>query len=84
MKRQDIVDACGDEEVIFLDGLDEAIVGFNCGFGLPNAIYDYDKIILSLIDDGMTAEEAVEYFGYNIAGAYVGERTPIVLQRPEE
>lgn len=60
MNRQDIVDAVGDDEVLFFDGLDDAIIGFNVGFGLPNAIYDYDKIILSLIDEGMTAEEAVE------------------------
>ena len=27
----------------------------------------------------MTDEEAVEYFGYNVVGSYVGERTPIFI-----
>ena len=29
--------------------------------------------------DGMTEEEAVEFFEFNIAGAYVGEYTPIYM-----
>jgi hypothetical protein len=27
----------------------------------------------------MTDEEALEYFDFNIAGAYVGENTPFIL-----
>jgi hypothetical protein len=41
------------------------------------------KIILSeLVSQGMTEEEAQEYFDYNIIGAYVGERTPCFLEIP--
>jgi hypothetical protein len=29
--------------------------------------------------DGMTHEEAIEFFDFNIAGAYVGEYTPIYM-----
>lgn len=28
----------------------------------------------------MTNEEAIEYFEYNIIGAYVGEKTPTFIQ----
>ena len=28
----------------------------------------------------MSHEEAVEYFDYNIAGAFVGDQTPVFLQ----
>jgi len=28
----------------------------------------------------MTVEEAIEYIDYNIVGAFVGERTPMLLE----
>jgi hypothetical protein len=28
----------------------------------------------------MDREEAIEYFDYNIAGAFVGDQTPVFLQ----
>ena len=40
---------------------------------------DLGEVLDILIDDGMTYEEAVEYFEYNIVGAYLGERTPTFL-----
>lgn len=30
-----------------------------------------------MVRDGMSYEEAIEYFDYNVSGAYVGEKTPI-------
>lgn len=47
--------------------------------------YDMDWIIQKLMKrDGMTHEEAVEYFEYNQLGAYVGKQTPIFLNRIPE
>lgn len=68
-------------EMILIDGMNEAIVGFveRCGTE-PLACYDIDKCIQILIDrDNMTDEEALEYFSYNILGAYMGEHTPMFL-----
>ena len=31
------------------------------------------------MEDGMTEEEAVEYFEFNIIGAWMGEETPCFL-----
>jgi hypothetical protein len=31
------------------------------------------------MDDGMTDEEAIEYFEYNQIGAWVGEQTPCFI-----
>ena len=43
-----------------------------------------DKAIEILFEDSeMTMEEATEYFEYNVAGAYVGENTPVFMQRFE-
>ena len=31
--------------------------------------------------DGMSDEEAVEYFEFNVTGAWVGENTPIFFEK---
>ena len=40
-----------------------------------NAWLKHDK----LIDDGMSIEEAEEFFEYNQLGAWVGETTPVFI-----
>lgn len=68
-----------DEELLFFDGFDSAIVGVVEMFGAPLKVcYDKDKIIDILMKD-MNYEEAIEYFDYNIIGAYVGEKTPVFM-----
>ena len=34
-------------------------------------------------EQGMTTEEAIEFYEYNIVGAYMGEATPIFLENYE-
>ena len=65
------------------DGFDEAILGVAQRCGQPEIIaYDTEKILEILqAREGMTAEEAVEYFEFNIAGAWVGEETHIFIDR---
>jgi hypothetical protein len=36
-----------------------------------------EKILIER--DGMTDEEAMEYFDFNVQGAWVGESTPVFL-----
>jgi hypothetical protein len=44
-------------------------------------IYDEDKCIQILMErDGMTDEEAIEFFEFNVVGAYVGDHTPIYVR----
>lgn len=60
-----------------------------CGWTRDSAenvhiLYDIDAIIKSLQDnDGMSEEDAVEYFEYNTrrAIAYMGENAPILMQK---
>mgnify|MGYP003637445451 FL=1 len=48
-------------------------------------VYSYDKILdILMIEDGMTEREAIDYIEYNIAGAYVGELTPILVRSLDE
>ena len=63
------------------DGLDSAIIGSvtNCDGNVVLA-YSVPKAIDVFVNrDGMTYEEAEEWFYYNVADAYVGEGTPVYL-----
>ena len=74
------VEDCGDEETIIYHGFDDCIIGIAEQFSHgPTLVYDYDKVIDTLIQDGLTHEEAVEHFQFNVIGGWVGPRTPIFL-----
>ena len=68
-------------ETLVADGFDEAIIGIGRQFNKQLVIYDEDKCIQILMErDGMTDEEAEEFFEFNVVGAYVGEYTPIYVR----
>jgi len=69
------------DEVLLADGFEEAFLGVSEVFGRPPlATYDKEKCIEILVQrDEMTHEEAVEYFDFNVTGAWVGDSTPIYL-----
>jgi hypothetical protein len=68
------------EDTVFYDEFDAAFVGFGWQFNVgPVAIYNQDLVMDTLKARGMDEEGALEYFNFNIIGAYVGERTPIFL-----
>ena len=64
-----------------MDGYDNCIVGVitRCG-QTPILAYDRSKVISSLESDGMSNEEAEEYFQFNQIGAWVGDETPAFLE----
>jgi hypothetical protein len=71
-----------DEEILMADGFDDAVIGYAQRCGQPAlVVYDRDKCIEVLMKDGMTHEEAEEYFEFNVVGSWVGERTPLFLCR---
>ena len=67
-----------DDEILLADGFEDAFVGIVESNGShPKALYNEDKCVDILIErDGMDYEEAIEFFQFNVAGAYVGEYTP--------
>jgi hypothetical protein len=77
-KIEQIIEAYPDEEFLFADGFDDAIIGVDDESG--KIVYDVYKIISILIEDGMSTDEAVEYYDYNIVGSYVGEKTPLFVK----
>ena len=68
------------ESFLLADGLEEAFIGIGYQFHTPIAIYSKSKALQCLEKEGMNELEAIEYFDYNIAGAYVGDNTPIFLE----
>jgi len=78
----------GAEDALIMDGFDDCILGILERFSIdkPIVVYDREKVIAKLIDkDGMTHEEALEFYYFNQVGAWVGETTPaFLIKLPEE
>ena len=77
----------GAEEALIMDGFDDCVVGILERFGIdqPIVVYDREKVIAKLMDrDGMTHEEALEFYYFNQVGAWVGEKTPAFLIKMSE
>ena len=67
-------------ELLKMDGFDHCIVGICTRFGQePIVAYDLEKVILELESQGMTREEAEEFFEYNQLGAGMGVLTPCFI-----
>ena len=71
-----------DETVQLASGLEDAFIGIGRQFNNPIAVYSRSKAIQCFIDQGMTLEEAEEYFDFNTAGAWIGNQTPIFMDEP--
>ena len=72
-----------DENILYAEGFEAALLGIarSCG-AQPKACYDYDKCIEILISrDKMSREDAIDFFEFNVVGAYVGEYTPAFLEK---
>jgi hypothetical protein len=77
--REELAEQFGDD-ILLMDGYDDCVVGVVEQFGRPPIVcYDRDKVIRKMVADGMTYEEAEEFFEYNQIGAWVGDRTPCFL-----
>jgi hypothetical protein len=70
------------EELLVADGFDDCIVGIGRQFTKTFVVYDYAQVIQTLVDrDGMDWDDAVEFFEFNIVGAWVGDSTPCFMSR---
>lgn len=75
-KRQLIYEQYQDDEMLFADGFDDAIIGVD--INSLRVIYSVAECITILMgEDQLSKEDAEDFFYFNVAGSYVGERTPI-------
>jgi hypothetical protein len=68
-------------EALTADGFDDAIIGIAQRCGQPDlVVYDAAKCIrILMVQDGMTREDAEEFFSFNTLGAWVGPNTPLFM-----
>ncbi len=73
------------DEALICDGFDEAIMGVAERINLgPVVAYKVGKILEILMErDGMNYGDALEYFEFNIKGAWMGEFTPVFIYTDE-
>jgi len=64
-------------DALSADGLDFAIIGTTST--PPVLVYSMAKVIAWLIETGLNRDEALDHYYFNIAGAYVGQWTPVFL-----
>lgn len=74
MEIELILNQYPDEEFLLADGFNDAILGVD--EKEMKLIYSVSKC-LDILKLNMSREEAVEYFEFNVSGAYMGEKTPI-------
>lgn len=67
MALNEILEAFPDESFLKADGLDEAVVGLE----------ERSMRLIYSVDAVLSEEEAFEHFTYNVAGSWVGDKTPI-------
>lgn len=71
-----ILENWSEEQLTIADGFDEAVIGIDV-VG-ERIIYSVQRVIDILIDrDGMSEQEAIDWYEYNMQSTYVGEHTPI-------
>ena len=78
-----------DQEILKIDDYDDCVIGigqtWHGNMLVDRLIYDGEKMLDKMVENGMDREGALEYMDFNILSAYVGESTPIVLWPvPEE
>ena len=68
------------EEALVADGFDDAIIGVaeRCSQD-PLVVYSINACIDILISRGMSEEDALDYFNFNVVGAWMGEGTPLFM-----
>jgi len=65
------------DQTLYADGFEEAIVGIDYIASPARVIYDKNKMVEILMEEGMELDDAIEFLEYNVWNAYVGEGTPI-------
>jgi hypothetical protein len=69
-----------DHEILRVDGFDDCCVGLVERFGMPPVLlYDKAKMITKMVAEGMSEDDAEEFYAFNQIGAWLGDGTPVFL-----
>ena len=84
MDKDELMEELTSHECLLADGFNDALIGISEGMN-PVAVYDTDKCIDILMkDSNINHEDALDYFYFNVVGAYVGEKTPLFIRMVKE
>ena len=74
------------EEALCMDGFDDCIIGVCYRINQPPiTAYSLKKVIEKMVtEEGMSYEEAYEFYEYNQLGSWLGENTPCFLELEED
>lgn len=82
MRTNSVVAALSDlnPDAHIFENMDSALLGVGrVGHKEPVAVYSKAKIYEKLILDGLSQEDADEYFSGKFVGIWCGENTPVIL-----
>lgn len=78
--ERDAGDEDDSETLLAIEGMNDCIVGVGRRCGKPDVlVYSHAMLVASYIKHGMTETEAYEWVEFNITGASLGDKTPIVI-----
>jgi formylmethanofuran dehydrogenase subunit E len=76
--KEHLMEVLAEEECLTADGFDAALVGCTYGANVV-AVYDIQRMIEVLVNEGMDHDDAVEFLEYNVVSAYLGDKTPLYV-----
>lgn len=68
-----------DQEILIANGFEEAFIGVAVQGNNNIPIFSKAKCLDILISQGMSYEEAVEFFDFNVQSAWLGPNTPAYM-----
>lgn len=78
--ERDAGDEDDSETLLAIEGMNDCIVGVGRRCSKPDVlVYSHAMLVASFVRQGMTETEAYEWVEFNITGAWLGEKTPIVI-----
>ena len=81
-RHLDLIERYAEEcpEALMADGFDEALIGRAERGGSTLLVYDFDKCVDVLMDQGgVDRDEAVEYMDFNVVGSLI-ENGPVFVE----
>jgi regulator of replication initiation timing len=78
--ERDAGDEDDSETLLAIEGMNDCIVGVGRRCSRPDVlVYSHAMLVASFVRQGMTETEAYEWVEFNITGAWLGDKTPIVI-----
>lgn len=73
------------EDMVIFPDIADALIGYSEQYGQDiQAVYDKEKVVEIFESQGMTREDALEYFYFNTLGTGLAEGTPMFVTKFED